>query len=82
MHKLRESLPQNSKLLEIIHENDQLKRQMSDETLFSGPVTTSTNEDDIGVQDLLLDDDTASQQTQIELIESQLTLDDDGKQDK
>jgi hypothetical protein len=40
MHKLRESLPKDSQLLSIIHENDLLKKQQQQqETLFSGPIT-------------------------------------------
>ncbi|KAI7872630.1 uncharacterized protein EV154DRAFT_487536 [Mucor mucedo] len=37
MHRLRESLPRDSHLLTIIHENDKLKQQRQ-ETLFSGPI--------------------------------------------
>lgn len=72
MHKLRESLPRDSRLLAIIQENDQLKRR-TEETLFSGPITTT--DDNTGAQDLLVDD-ASVQDTQIELIESQLLLDD------
>lgn len=44
MHKLRESLPKDSRLLQIIHENDQLKQQQTQETLFSGPIISSEEE--------------------------------------
>ena len=80
MHKLRESLPKDSHLLKIIHENDQLKQQ-AQETLFSGPITeqqqqqqqdTSLFNDDDMQQ--LQDDATTS--TQLEMIEDQLALED------
>jgi hypothetical protein len=75
MHKLRESLPRDSRLLAIIHENDQLKRQ-TEETLFSGPITTNNT----GTSGSLLDDASA-EDPQLELIQSHLNLDDDNKQE-
>ncbi|GAN06058.1 hypothetical protein MAM1_0110c05535 [Mucor ambiguus] len=79
MHKLRESLPRDSHLLKIIHENDQLKQQ-AQETLFGGPIRSSTEDqqdtslfNDDAVQQLQ-DDTTTS--TQLEMIEDQLAMDD------
>ncbi|KAK4519120.1 Topoisomerase 1-associated factor 1 [Mucor velutinosus] len=74
MHKLRESLPKDSHLLKIIHENDQLKQQ-AQETLFSGPIAQSTEQ-----QDTSLFNDDAMQQlqddTQLEIMSDQVALDD------
>ncbi|KAF1804774.1 hypothetical protein V8B55DRAFT_1497286 [Mucor lusitanicus] len=82
MHKLRESLPTDSHLLKIIHENDQLKQQ-AQETLFSGPITPppSTTEDtslfdDDAVQQLQ-DDTTALTQLETTTTEDQLLALDD-----
>lgn len=36
MHKLRESLPDDSRLLAIIRQNDDLRQKELQETLFSG----------------------------------------------
>lgn len=65
MHRLRESLPKDSHLLKIIHENDQLK-QHAQETLFSGP---SAEQQQQQQQDALLfsDDD-----VQLEMVQDQL----------
>ncbi|CEP19388.1 hypothetical protein [Parasitella parasitica] len=46
MHKLRESLPKESRLLEIIHENDQLRQQQQQETLFSKPTSSSEQDNE------------------------------------
>lgn len=80
MHKLRESLPKDSHLLKIIHENDQLKQQ-AQERLFSGPIThdTATEQDTSLFNDEAihqLQDDTTTSSAQLELIEDQLALDD------
>lgn len=79
MHKLRESLPKDSRLLQIIHENDQLKQQQTQETLFSGPIISNEeegsslfNDDSINQ----LQNDITTTDTQLELIEDQLALDD------
>lgn len=35
MHKLRETLPKESHLLQIIHENDNVRKRKLEETLFN-----------------------------------------------
>lgn len=69
MHRLRESLPRDSHLLSIIHENDNLKQQQQ-ETLFSGPVDAA--DESTGVEDLLSPHDDSLQE--LEIIENQLLI--------
>ena len=79
MHKLRESLPKDSRLLQIIHENDQLKQQQTQETLFSGPIISNEEESSSLFNDdsiNQLQNDITATDTQLELIEDQLALDD------
>jgi hypothetical protein len=80
MHKLRESLPKDSRLLQIIHENDQLKQQQTQETLFSGPIISDEDKENSSLfnDDSIneLQNDITKTDTQLEPIENQLALDD------
>jgi hypothetical protein len=73
MRTLRESLPKDSQLLRIIHENDDLKKQQ--ETLFSGPIDSAPAEiESEGPEDLLAA--TQSEEApELDLLETQLLLD-------
>ncbi|KAL9560053.1 hypothetical protein MBANPS3_000118 [Mucor bainieri] len=80
MQKLRESLPKDSHLLKIIHENDQLKQETHDR-LFGGPSTTTTTSSAAATEeDTSLFNDDAMQQlqddTQLESLNDTLALDD------
>jgi hypothetical protein len=72
MHKLRESLPKDSQLLAIIHENDELKQRQLQETLFSGPIT----EGDSSSPEDLFESSSEEPQEKLDIIETQLLLDD------
>lgn len=74
MHRLRESLPRDSHLLSLIHENDKLKQQQQQETLFSGPVDAADGS--TGVEELITLDEFPQQ---IEMAEPILQLG-DGKE--
>ena len=80
MHKLRESLPKDSRLLQIIHENDQLKQQQTQETLFSGPIISNEDKENSSLfnDDSIneLQNDITRTDTHLEPIENQLALDD------
>lgn len=85
MHRLRESLPKDSQLLAIIHENDALKEKIQQETLFGGgnssttaTIDSSSNSDE-GAVDLFSEDpskENDSLNSQLDVIETQLLLDD------
>lgn len=83
MHRLRESLPKESQLLSIIRENDELKEKLQQETLFGGGNSNTLIDSDEGAEDLFAvdsskEDDVSSQ---LDVIETQLLLDDGSKND-
>lgn len=58
MHKLRESLPPNSTLLQVIRENDELKK----ETLLSGPIKQQESTADLQME--LIEDQLSKELTE------------------